>query len=108
MLATLDGVEDHNNITEEDLANANLTVATKEQEVELRKQWEKEHLNALLADEILEYNQTFFDNYDSIPDDFYAVIENVIYKFLNDEKKGFYNKEYLEKIQKELFDAMTK
>lgn len=108
MLATFDGVENLDNITEEELSNANLTAATKEQEIELRKQWEKEHPNALLADEILEYNQTFFNNYDSIPDDFYAVIENVIYKFLNDEKKGYYNKDYLVKIQNDLLDAMTK
>ena len=108
MLANLDGIDDISNITEEDLANAKLTAATKKQEEAIRKEWEKDHLNSQFAEEILSYDQKFLENYDAIPDDFYPVIEKVIYKFLNDEGKGFYDDKYLTKIRKSLLTAIEK
>lgn len=108
MLANLDGIDDISNITEEDLANAKLTAATKKQEEAIRKEWEKDHLNSQFAEEILSYDQKFLENYDAIPDDFYPIIEKVIYKFLNDEGKGFYDDKYLTKIRKSLLTAIEK
>lgn len=108
MLANLDGVEDTSKITEEDLVNAKLTAASKQQEEAIRKEWEKDHLNSQYAEEILEYDKKFLENYNLIPDDFYPVIESVIYKFLNDEQKGFYDDKYLNRIKKSLMTAMDK
>lgn len=108
MLAALDDVADPDNVTEEELKNATLTMATKEQETELRKQFEEDHPNAKFAEEILKYDEKFLENYNFIPDDFYSIIEKVLYKFLNDEGKGFYDKNYLKRIKKSLLTAIDK
>lgn len=95
MVANLDG-EEIGDGEEFEIEATKLMEIGEDQEEEIRKNWEKEHPNALLADEILTNDQMLFELLDDMPEQLYALTELAVCAFLDDEKK--YDWEFFEKI----------
>lgn len=86
MMANLDG-EATEEGQEIEIEVEKLMKISEEQENEIRKGWEKDHPNSLLAEEILANDQKLFETYEDMPEQFYTLIETALCAFLADEKK---------------------